>query len=146
MLTMISKPIRRPQATVATALIACALLGVGCDQGPKHFPVAGSVTLDGKPVPDGEIIFFPADGGPPDAGPIREGTFEFQSAAGAMRVQVTSTRNHPTRKVPGSSPGVWVPAPVNYIPDRYRGSGSELRVEIPPGGDHQIVFALQSEQ
>ncbi len=62
-----------------------------------------------------------------------------------MRVEVTAVREHPTRKVPGGSPGTWVPAKVNYIPDRYRGEKSELRVEVPTGGDQSLTFELRSD-
>ena len=131
-------------SSLPLACIACALLTLGCDNSPQHYPVAGTVTLDGEPVPDGEVIFFPLEGGPPDAGPIQAGSFAFQSLNGPMRVQITATRDHPTKRVPGSSPDIWVPAPVNYIPERYRGPESELRVEVPSGGNQQIEFKLQS--
>jgi hypothetical protein len=35
------------------------LLGVGCDRGPKRYPVSGRVLYDGKPIPFGEIYFDP---------------------------------------------------------------------------------------
>ena len=88
------------------AIAAGGLLSLGCDNSPRHYPVAGTITLDGKPVPDGEIVFFSVDGGPPDAGPIEAGSFSMQCVSGTKRVQVTATRDHPTQKVPGASPGV----------------------------------------
>ena len=142
---MASISLPRLRLRLAVALFACAVLNVGCDHGPKHYRVAGTVTLDGTPVPDGEIIFFPSEGGPPDCGPIEAGAFAFDCVAGSKRVQITATRAHPTRKVAGFKPGVWVPAPVNYIPERYRGPDSELKIEVPRGGDEQVKFDLKSD-
>ena len=117
----------------------------GCSDEAVHYPVAGKVTLDGEPVASGEIIFS-SSAGPVDAGPINDGEFSFESLQGAMRVEVTAVRDHPTRKVPGSTPDVWLPAKVNFIPERYRGPTSELQIEIPRGGNQEIEFNLRSDE
>ena len=117
----------------------------GCNNGPKHYPVAGTVTLDGVPLSDGEIIFFPIPDGPPDSGLLEDGTFSLMCLPGEKRVQVTAVRDHPTKKVAGFSPGQWIPAPVNFVPDRYRGKDSELTIDIPRGGDTKIVLELFSK-
>ena len=45
-------------------------LGCGKDGGPARYAVEGTVTFDGKPLAEGEIIFVPSPSGPqPDAGP-----------------------------------------------------------------------------
>ena len=129
----------------SAALAVASSLVCGCGSGPVHYPVAGKVTLDGKPVPDGEVILIATDGAPPDAGRISDGRFEFMCLPGEMRVEITAVREHPTKKVPGGSPGTWVPAKVNYIPARYRGVESELQINIPTSGNQQIAFDLQSD-
>jgi len=42
------------------AIAACLTLLVGCG-GPVFYPVSGTVTLDGKPLPDATIVFQPQD-------------------------------------------------------------------------------------
>jgi hypothetical protein len=67
-------------ATIAGAASA-ALLGFGCgdDDGfPKRFPVSGTVTYKGKPVPRGKIEFIPTTpppSGHPASGTITDGSF-----------------------------------------------------------------------
>lgn len=48
----------RAWATFAVAMFSI-VLALGCADGPKRRPVSGTVTLGGKPVPVGEIVFEP---------------------------------------------------------------------------------------
>lgn len=59
----------------------CFLVAVGCGSGrPELVPVAGRVTLDGKPVSEGQIEFFPEESGRPAIGNIdSEGHYELQT-------------------------------------------------------------------
>jgi len=58
-------------------LLAALILFVGCDRGPKCYPVKGQVTWQGEPVPLGEVTFFPVGGGRPATGNITgDGTYE----------------------------------------------------------------------
>lgn len=43
------------------AWLSCALWFAGCagEEGPKTYRVAGTVTFDGKPIPQGMIVFTP---------------------------------------------------------------------------------------
>ena len=121
-----------------------ALLGCG-DSGPKRYQVEGMVTLDGKPLPDGEVIFFSTEsGGTPDAGPIKDGKFSFQVFPGPKRVEITAARPHPTKTIAGPSPGSRVPAMEQYLPKRYN-TASELSVDVEPSGDRTYTFDLQSK-
>jgi hypothetical protein len=43
-----------------SALAALLCLAAGCSPGPEVYPVTGTVTYDGKPLPAGQI-FFEAD-------------------------------------------------------------------------------------
>ena len=46
-------------------------LAVGCGSpGPKTAPVVGKVTVAGKPVTTGTVMFWPTGGGPPATGQI----------------------------------------------------------------------------
>lgn len=61
---------------VFLALASVALLMTGCGGGSQGVTVSGTVTYDGKPVPQGSITFAPADGkGASVGGEIRNGQF-----------------------------------------------------------------------
>jgi hypothetical protein len=48
----------RPRIGVVALALTLALLA-GCSGGPKLVPVSGTVTLNGKPMKDAEILFLP---------------------------------------------------------------------------------------
>jgi hypothetical protein len=66
--------------------MACLLLILltGCGQGDNRQAVHGTVTLDGKPLPEGVIRFQPAPGvdGNTSGGPILNGRFDIPAAKG----------------------------------------------------------------
>jgi hypothetical protein len=45
-------------------LVVCVLVVAGCGKGRPVAPVRGTVTLDGKPLPGGRIMFEPIASGP----------------------------------------------------------------------------------
>jgi len=69
--------------TVALALV----LAAGCaDKGPKRYHLSGPVTLDGKPIPYGEVLFTPdaakKNDGPQGRAPIKDGQYDTAGADG----------------------------------------------------------------
>ncbi|MHC2069068.1 hypothetical protein ACYFX5_16480 [Bremerella sp. T1] len=46
------------QALAATLLL-CAVLGCGSESGLESYPISGSITYGGKPIPAGSITFVP---------------------------------------------------------------------------------------
>ena len=51
------------RAQLAMAGLAVLLYGAaGCTQGPKYYPVSGTVTLDGKQLEHGDIFFVDISG------------------------------------------------------------------------------------
>lgn len=77
---------------VCAGAIVMAALFIGCDSGPgekSKAPVSGTVTMDGKPMVDGEI-FFTEPGGTPEIVPVKDGKFEGQVTVGQKAVQVNS--------------------------------------------------------
>ncbi len=117
--------------------IALTLLLVACGCGPSApelYDVTGTVTFDGQPVTDGEIILFPIEAGQtPDAGPIKDGKFAFKARPGEKKVDIQAVRKDPTKTVPDPVTGTR-PALESYIPERYN-TKTELTVEIGPGQD-----------
>lgn len=79
----------------------CTLILVGCVLGcggggpkmPPTFPVSGTVSLDGKPLAEGSIVFDSTDGKTTaSSGGIKDGKFEFRSTAGEKIVRINSPK------------------------------------------------------
>ncbi len=93
-----SQSSRPSSATVI--ILGAIVLGIfsGCGNSGGRLPVSGSVTLDGVPLANGEIIFVPISGtkGPTAAGEILAGKFKIPAAkgpiAGSYRVEITAER------------------------------------------------------
>lgn len=120
----------------------------GCGPGgPPTYPVTGTVTFDGKPISDGQIIFFPTEEGlTPDAGPIKDGKFSFVAREGEKRVQIESTREVPGKTIPQPPPLTGtIPVTEMYIPEVYN-SKTKLRVTVMDSApDNQFDFDLTAD-
>lgn len=107
--------------------LAC-LVTLGCS-GDGKYPVSGTVTWEGEPIPadqNGHITFMPTDASVgPDAGPIGpDGTYSFRSSPGEKRVEILISR--PTGKVIES---MGMSAEEQYIPRKYN-EETELVVTV----------------
>jgi hypothetical protein len=64
----------------ATALAALLIAGCSSHDAPNRFQLSGAVTLDGQPIPYGEVVFTPdgskQNSGPQGIAPIRDGKFD----------------------------------------------------------------------
>jgi len=131
---------------VLSVLLGMLLAGCG---GSDHglVPVSGKVTLDDGPVPAaGRLIFAPTDGAQGLRTAIANfdtsGTFKVQFLksgdgleSGAYLVGVTCW------KVPPTMDG---PAPVSYLPARYKNPAtSGLRLTVPSNDHSPITFPVQ---
>ena len=127
------------------ALFAVAsLLLIGCAEtsGPETQTVTGSVTFDGTPVTEGQIIFRDAAGQTRSCGgPIEDGKYSFDASPGSKKVEITAMRDVPG-KMDTSNPGVEVPLREQYIPAKYN-TKSTLTAEV--SGPDPINFELTSE-
>jgi hypothetical protein len=100
-------------------LVALPLFVLGCGDG--HSVVSGTITFEGKPIPDGEISFHPDDRSAAIAAPIKNGSYRLALRPGGARVQIIATRSEgQTALGPGS---------VQYLPKQYN-EASELHVDI----------------
>lgn len=122
------------------------LLVVGC--GPRELvpvPVHGTVTLDGKPLPDGQISFI-TPGQVPKSLPIENGRFTGEVKPGEKRIEIAAYR--PARAapdVPASMRPLIEAGKENYLPSRYH-SNSTLTETVRETGDNAFQFTLTSEK
>lgn len=133
------------------AVLSIAVLGCGGSDGPEMQQVRGQVTLDGKPIETGEIIFRPLDADVrSDAGTIENGTFSFPTTAGRKLVEISAMGIVEGKQAsaggnPGDPIGPDNPAHVfeELVPARYN-SESKLNAEVTPDGDNEFNFKLES--
>ncbi len=136
-----------PPASLLRGVIYGLLIWVGCgafvgcgDPGPKTYPVSGSVTLDGRPLAEGDIYFFPLDANvSADAGRITGGQFAFRAKAGKMRVEIRAAHVVPGKRTPMGGP-----VREESLPARYN-KATELTAEVVAGGANQFNFPLRSD-
>jgi|GEM_PF-488317 len=109
--------------------------------GPKKGAVSGQVTLDGKPLAEGQLLLVDATGDPPRqyVADIRNGAFECDATPGEKIVQIRAFREGKEASGSPGSPDSF----VQYLPARYNDQ-SELRATIKLEGANKLEFALQS--
>ena len=88
--------------------------------------VWGEASFDGKPIEQGEIIFFPAEPtrGPSVGGPIENGRYNIPAdagpqAGGTYRVEITGLKKGKKYTPSVSGDGPVVEPMVNFVPDIY---------------------------
>jgi hypothetical protein len=114
------------------AFVILLVAGVGlalCGCGGSPVPVSGTVTFEGKPLPEGDIIFTDLEGKvAPDAGKIRDGSYSVAVKPGKKKVEIRASKPialPPGKKGPMGEGEMW----VDYIPARYN-TKSELAAEV----------------
>lgn len=129
-----------PGRVAALTVVALAL--AGCS-GLKTFPVSGTVTFNGQPVPQGTINFLDPDGlVAPVSGSIVNGEYRVRVGAGRKKVEVYAHREKPGQqdvKVMG------LRAREAYIPPRYNAL-SELNCVVTPEGLNRFHFDLKGDR
>jgi hypothetical protein len=116
-----------------------ALVLAGCSRSGLESSVAGSVTLDGKAMTLGGVVFVPEPGrGNPSAGTIgRDGNYVLKTSnapglnAGKYRVSVNAL------DTPNPPPGVRdTTPPKQLVPEKYTNiETSGLEYEVKPGSN-----------
>lgn len=130
-------------AIAAFAVCMFTLSGCGGPSGPapvSQVTVAGTVNLDGKPLPEGQIVFT----SPGMSGaliPIKDGKFEGKSGTGEKRAEIRAFRPG-TPVMMGDKPGPTVEE--NYIPARFN-TDSKVTVKIEAAGRKDLRFDVESQ-
>lgn len=137
----------RPRGHRALAL-TLALLGLvplGCGgprrADPKRATVTGTVTLDGKPLAEGEIVFLALSGQAADTLPVANGTFSGSVSVGPQRVQLAAFTMVKRSIFPDKPPEQ---VRENTLPAKYHAE-STLTADIKPDANPPFSFDLKSE-
>jgi hypothetical protein len=118
--------------------LAGMVLLCGCG-GEKPADVSGTVLVDGKPLPDGEIIFEAADGSKaPAAGTVKDGRYEAKMLPGPKKVKINASR------VPKKPDPLFGYAPLEVmIPEEFNVK-TTLTAEINAGTNENVDFQVKS--
>jgi hypothetical protein len=133
----------RPSTIVLLLLTA---LAAGCGGGgDSRRAVQGTVTLDGRPLSEGTIVFLPASGadGATSGGPIRDGRFALPAARGLVpgdyRVQI---RAYDLAARPANAPSdPLAPRTPQKVPIRFRQPAS-LLAHVASSGENTFTFDM----
>lgn len=112
----------------------------GCTpDGPKTYPVSGTVTWEGAPLPDGHIVFASAGNDQtPAAGQIVNGQYTLQAQAGPKLVQIQANRE---KRGAAVDPAMGAAAPEQYIPAHYN-TKTKLNADVQADGQNRFDFQL----
>lgn len=123
------------------------LVSLGCSSGkPNHSPVEGTVTLDGQPLAEGTVQFFPeATEGQTAGAVIKAGHYQLESSPGSMRVVIKSPKAVSQRKAYDDPNSPMIEQIQEQLPARYSTEASELRAKVEQGKENKIDFPLTSE-
>ena len=80
------------QSLLAFLAIVCTMPAVGCSRGPAKAAFAGRVTLDGEPLPQGAISFYPLSRAPSAGAVIENGGYQMTAVPGSYRVEITGSK------------------------------------------------------
>src|SRR5262245_24811771 len=117
--------------TAAAALLIGLFLTAGC--GGAKFAVStveGSVRVDGKPIPAGQVIFSPlaSNAGQAVSAEIRDGKYRCTKVPrGQLLVHISAFEDRGDKHVES---GITYPKLTNLIPEKYH-LGIELNVDAP---------------
>lgn len=118
-------------------LVVFTLAVAGCGEpGPKKYDVTGTVTYDGQPLPQGDIVFHPEDKSVgPEGGKIKDGKYALKVREGKNRVEIRATRPVPGKKGPMGEDAI-----EDYIPKQYN-EKSKLTAEVGSGKtEHEFTL------
>ncbi len=122
-----------------TAALAMSLSAASCSSENTLVTIGGSVTLDGAPLPDGDILFTPANpqfGS--EAAKIKDGAYQATVRPGQSKVQIRASRPVPGKKGPMGEQLI-----EDYIPAKYNDQ-SNLSIDVSTS-QRKHDYQLQSK-
>ena len=117
----------------------------GCSEpAPELYEVSGTVSVDGVPVLEGEIIFRAVDPqGRSYASRIDAGRFLFKTTPGKKRVEITGYKENPNRGQVAES-GEEEPTMIMHVPAQYN-IQSTLTETVSPDGPFLFEYRIQTQ-
>ncbi len=115
------------------------LFVAGCGHSPLDGRVEGVVTVAGKPLPCGTVVFYPVGGGPPAYGEI-DAHGHYVATTGSQRGLLSGQYRVTVFSV-GQSPDLkhFVPGP-RLAPERFSNADrSGLTYTVKPGRNHYDI-------
>jgi hypothetical protein len=143
---VLSSP-KHMQLTILAGILAVALTGCG-ESGPNRAPIAGQVTVGGKPLAAGRILFTPIapNQGPATSARIAAGAYKLEKVDGPVvgqnRVAVEADLNLGFAlddEAAFAKRGK--PLPPNPIPPAFN-SQSQLSVEVKAGDENKYDVVI----
>ena len=128
-----------------TSLVVILAISVlGCDRGPKLYPVAGTVQYKGENVKFGTINFRAKDGSS-GAAQVVDGKFSIPAEGGLVAGEYQVAINYPDPKIPAPNgsepPGQPVPN-REMLPKKYN-DATELTATVKAEDNKDISFQLK---
>lgn len=144
--------LRRQRGFLAFGLgLICLVCGCGEGNPLGRKPISGTVTLDGAPVPHGNISFQPLQqGGVGSGSAITDGEFSISEEQGLPvgNYQVMIYASDPSIAVlpPGGMPGDDVPTPVELVPPEWNTKTTQ-KIEVTAEGPHdEYKFEIKTKK
>ncbi|HAP07103.1 MAG TPA: hypothetical protein DCR20_04715 [Planctomycetaceae bacterium] len=120
--------------TNCVLLLSAMIFGCGRGDMPELGDVYGKVTLDGKPVPNINILFTPETGRPAGGVTDEEGNYELKYLEG-----YSGSKVGPAKVTFEWSPGV---EPTAAVPAKYMQEGFSVEVKE---GSNELNFPMESK-
>ncbi len=131
--------------SVISLALAFVVFGVGCGPsepaGPKLVPVKGSVTLDGKPMESGDVIFTAPGNVHTASFEVKGGAFSGQAAPGDNKVAVMSYKQGEAVQMGDQKFGG---EKENFIPAQFNHQ-TTLSAKVAEGGANEFKFEVTSQ-
>ena len=152
---MVARPlVRRCDACFANrsvafaCLAACVLLGLGCGRSPTEGTVAGTVRVDGKPIPaHARVVLMSMKTGVAAAAAVRaDGAFAAEKPLAPGTYVAFLVPGRFNEEAPDSTPvrnptdGTTDAPAADSVPAKYWDEGtSPWRVDVVPGPNHVVL-------
>ena len=142
-------PARRTRLANATNILLaiCCLCLLGCRDTTGRQSVSGEVSLNGEPLPQGQVSLRPIGRGPRVGGKVVDGEFDIERSKGPLpgqyAVSINSFQETGRMISPESNPSMKVPEVKQALPSKYN-TRTELRMEVAGDGDNHFRFELQN--
>jgi hypothetical protein len=127
----------------ALCFVPALLLILGCGGGKptaaQTAGVKGTVNIDNKPVPTGEI-HFGVTGTPPKVLEIKDGNFSGDAPIGKNQVEVFIYTEGPASEKYGGTR-----SKINTVPQKYWGANTTLSATVNAGASNEFKFDITSK-